>query len=203
MSSTAASSDELAAACRAGDMTGVKAAISVGASVHVKGHAPGWSDAVEPLRAAIPANRLDIVVLPLSHGADPNADGLLVGAAWNASPDILQVLIDAGGDVNGVTSSCRRLLVWAIASGREESVGVLLAHPATQLTCTYNGATMEQYAQQEDLPAIASAIVQEVGGWGGGADTIAELGMACCRYNCESPENEEPIAVASAAKKNI
>ena len=102
MSSSGASpslADRLAMACYKGDLPSAKAAVADGASVNEKGRALGWGVDL-PLVPAVDQRHHDVVVWLLSHGADPNGEGVMWYGAWYSTAAILQLLIDAGGDVN-------------------------------------------------------------------------------------------------------
>ena len=141
--------DRLVAACYNGDLLAAEAAIADGAAVNEKGKPPsyirGWSSTWLPLKAAVVNDHLDVVVWLLSHGGDPNGDAVMSCAARDSTTDILQLLIDAGGDVN--RRSDRELPLFAALYGqREDNFPVLLAQPSLDLTVTNDGRTPEQYA---------------------------------------------------------
>ena len=158
-------SDQLVTACISGDLPSAKAAVAGGASVNDEGKGPGWLFAMLPLAAAVDSGRHDVVVWLLSHGADPNGGYVIFHGAWNSTAAILQLLVDAGGDVNRLSGS-RPPLVVAIGSNSEDKVRVLLAQPSLDVTATYDGKTPEQYARDEGKPAVADMIAQEVRGVG-------------------------------------
>ena len=115
-----------------------------------------------PLAAAVEKRHHNLVVWLLSVGADPNGDSILLLAAVAKTAAILQLLIDAGGDVNRKSGS-RPPLFWAVHKERTELVGLLLAHPRLDLTVTYNGQSPEQYAHDYS-PALIGMLAQEVSG---------------------------------------
>ena len=166
--------NRLAIACYAGDLPSAQAAVADGASVHESGKAP---DGVPwlPLRAAVRNQRLEVVVWLLSLGADPNGDRVMYYCARFSTAAILQLLIDAGGDVNRTCSEEPPLFpaVRNIRSGG--NVGVLLAQPSLDVTIMYVGKTPEQHARDEGKPAVADTIAQEVSGQGC---------LSCFRNNC-------------------
>ena len=149
--------DRLATACYHGDLPSAKAAVADGASVNAKGKAPvpGWDKRL-PLVAAARQKHNDVVVWLLSHGADPNGNGVMY-LAGDSTAAILQLLIDAGGDVSN------SLLFSVIETyNAEDNVRVLLAQPCLDLTMKCAGLTPEQYADHQDTPAVADMIAQEV-----------------------------------------
>ena len=107
--------DRLVTACYNGDVASVEAAVADGASVNTKGRGSPFSANCLPLRMAVSMEHHDVVVSLLSHGADPNGDFVMCNGVLIRSPDILQLVIDAGGDVNR-DSGGRPLLFWAIQS---------------------------------------------------------------------------------------
>ena len=167
MSSSRASSlaDRLVTACYNGDLPSAKAAVAGGASVNEKGTPPGWDATVLPLQAAVFSNHHDVVVWLLSHGADPNGDIVMCDGAVSRTIGILQLLIDAGGDVNR-TSNGLPPLFWAVDRNREDNVRVLLAQPSLGFAITYYGKTPERYAHDYGYSAVADMIAQEVSGEG-------------------------------------
>ena len=105
--------------------------------------------------------RADFVVWLLSHGADPNGDSVMHYAAWSFTAAVLQLLIDAGGDVNRY-SGFQRPLFLAVHFNCENHLRVLLAHPYLDLAVTCDDRTPEQYAHHFGKPALADMIAQEV-----------------------------------------
>ena len=151
--------DRLATACWSGDLLSAKAVLAEGASVNEKGESP-WSDAVSPLEAAVFNHHHDVVVWLLSHGADPNGDNVMCFGAYS-TVDILQLLIDAGGDVNR-NSSTRPPLFWAVLDCNKDKVGVLLAQPVLEVTVALDGKSLEQFARDDDKPHLADMMSEEV-----------------------------------------
>ena len=154
----APSADRLVAACDSGDLPSVIAAVAAGASVNEKGKdpfAPSWP----PLAAAVCSHRHDVVVWLLSHGADPNGDGVMWHGARYGTADILQLLVDAGGDVNADGKGAP-LLFWALRACVEAKVRVLLAAPSLDLTVTSRGTTPEDFARRYGTPDMAGMIAK-------------------------------------------
>ena len=153
----------LVTACWNGDLPSAEAAVADGASVNEKGRAPFWVDTVPPLRAAVFRQRHDVVVWLLSLGADPNGDNVMSCGTAISTAGILQLLIDAGGDINldggGVLP-----LFWAVEGNNfQDKVRVLLAQPSLCFTVECYGKTPERYARDRGKPAVADMIAQEVG----------------------------------------
>ena len=155
--------DRLVVACDEGDLPSAKAAVADGASVNEKGRTPGWRRPVLPLTAAVARERHDVVVWLLSHGADPNGKEVMFRCASFGTTAILQLLIDAGGDVNR-ESNHQPPLFWAVEDNSEDKVRVVLAQPSLDFTILFEGQISEQYARDEDKPALADMIAQEVSG---------------------------------------
>ena len=154
--------DRLVTACRNGDLPSAKVAVADGASVSEEGLADGWSCTALPLATAVAERHHDVVVWLLSHGADPNGDSVMhIGASWSTA-GILQLLIDAGGDVN--RDSGGRPPVFSVVNGdnSEDNVRVLLAQPCLDFTIQYAGETLEQYARLRGRPAVTDMMAQEV-----------------------------------------
>ena len=154
----------LTTACLNGDLPSAKAAIADGASVNEEGKAPGWHSARLPLAAAVTMRHNDVVVWLLSHGADPNGDHVTGHGALGSTTAILQLLIDAGGDVNRNTGD-RPPLFWVIGENDSgDHFSLLLAQPSLDFTVTYDGKTPQQFAHDCIWVRIVlmDMIVQEV-----------------------------------------
>ena len=153
--------------CSSGSVPSVTAVLADGASVNAKGPAlsgrrnPSGAADVLPLRAAVQFGSHDIAVLLLSRGADPNGDSVMSAATCWGTPAMLQLLIDAGGDVNR-KSHGRPPLFWAIHENNLATLSVLLVQPSLDLSCTFENKSAEQYAQRYDVAAVAELVAQEV-----------------------------------------
>ena len=155
--------NRLVTACYRGDMAGAKAALADGASVNEAGSVPGWGRAQPPLVAAVYRKHYDTVVWLLSHGAHTNGVLITTDVIAVVSSDVLQVLIDVGGDVNqhgGVLPP----LFMAVLCDVEANAWVLLAQPSLDLDIANGDRTAEQFARFHGLPALADAIAKEVSG---------------------------------------
>ena len=155
--------NELSTACWVGDVDLARAAVAAGARVDVKGAPYGWPVPVLPLGIAMQSGHVAVIDWLLSHGADPNGDGVMVAGVWYGCPDTLQLLIDAGGDVNKPCPSEVPLAI-AVRRARGATVGLLLAQPRVDLNAS-SGAmsrTMEQLAAAYGEPDIALLVAQEV-----------------------------------------
>ena len=162
-------------ACFNGDVGSAAAAVSAGACVNDAGFklAPdGWGSRV-PLWAAVANEHHDVVVWLLARGADPNLDAgsVLDYGICYSSPGILQLLIDAGGSVNrdyAVTAaggaSGRPPLFLATYWSRDDMVRVLLAQPGLDVAAVRGGKTADEEAREDDKPALARLIAEEVSG---------------------------------------
>ena len=151
--------DRLVAACWSGNFAAAKAAVAGGASVNEEGK----KITSLPLTAAVSWKRHDLVVWLLSHGADPNGGDVMWYGARSGTTAILQLLIDAGGDVNrwGILAGPPLFpAVWGRNS--EDNVRVLLTQPCLDFTIKYNGNTPEDFARTYGTPAVADMIAQEV-----------------------------------------
>ena len=152
--------DRLVTACVNGDLPRVIAAVADGASVNEKGEKPDWGEAV-PLVAAVHERHRDIVVWLLSHGADPNGDWVMYDCVRYSTSELLELLIDAGVDVNRL-SGVRPPLFQSIANGDDDKMRVLLAAPALDFTTKYDDKVPEEYARFWQEPLPADTIAQEV-----------------------------------------
>ena len=151
-----------------GNLPSAKAAVANGASVNEEGKATAFSSKELPLNAAVYNDHDDVVVWLLSHGADPNGDAVMWCGAACSTADMLQLLIDAGGDVNRKSDGLAPLISAVDGDNCERVVPVLLAQPSLYFTIKYAGITLEQYAHDYGTPAVAAMIAQEVSVGGSG-----------------------------------
>ena len=129
-----------------------------------------------------------MVVWLLSHGADPNGDVVMYNGAWCSTADILELLIDAGGDVNRMSAGEPPLFTVLDLNNCEDKVRVLLAQPSLDCTIKYCGKTPEEFARNKCKPALADMIAQEVSGklfrrscfarFAAAADSVCGVAMA-------------------------
>ena len=157
--------DRLVAAAGAGDVAAATAVIAQGAHVNTKGTAPSWRWPVLPLYAAVAARQYDAASTLLKHGADPNGDCVMHVCCRHGTPEILQLLVAMGGDVNRESGGWRPLFVVIGVHGGGDAGGklrVLLATAALDLTATHDHKTPEQYARFWDRDDLADAIATEV-----------------------------------------
>ena len=159
--------DRLVAACANGDLPSAEAAVADGASINGKGKAPGIRGMQLPLVAAVFKKHHDAVVWLLSHGADPSGEMVMCFGAWYSTTAILQLLIDAGGDVNQGGGVEPALFAAVRGVRSKDNVRVLLAQPSLDCTIGYLDETPEQWARDKGGRAVADMIAREVGRrWG-------------------------------------
>ena len=155
--------DRLVIACWVGDMQDVQAAITAGASVNERATAVGWRSR-NPLFAAVYNHHVDVVVTLLARGADPNGYWVMHTAVCHGTADVLQLLIDAGGDVNAESCGMSPLYIAvSFTVGAREAVTVLLAQPTLRLTAAHDVVAPEQFARNSGLHELADTIGREVG----------------------------------------
>ena len=162
--STAAAASQLAAAARNGDFTGALAALSSGANVHdAADDGSGWVRT--PLAAATAGGHLALALHLLSLGADPSAGSAVWHAALHGSPAMVQLLVDAGGSVNGddVRGPPLLALVTELGCDVDGTVRVLLGQPSLDITVTDgHGLCAEELARGYGMTAVAAMIRAEV-----------------------------------------
>ena len=168
-------------ACADGDLPSAKAAVAGGANVNYRGSLQRAFSKGLPLTAAVVYEQHDVVVWLLSHGARPNLDTVMYQCVTNSNAAILQLLIDAGGDVNRESSGHLLLCcaMWARSDHRYHNVRVLLAQPSLDFTIKHRDKTLEQYARDKLKPALADMIAQEVGE---GVSRTALLQVRCVQF---------------------
>ena len=120
----------------------------------------GFVYALRPLVAALTRRHVDVVAWLLSQGADPNGDSVMYYGT-DATPVALQLLVDAGGDVNRESSGGPPLF-HALVCNSEGSVRVLLATASLDFAVLHDYLTPEEFAQDWRRPALAELIAQEV-----------------------------------------
>ena len=103
-----------------------------------------------------------MVVWLLSQGADPNGYIVMYYGAYNSASSILQLLIDAGGDVNRESHGRPPLVAAVAGDNSSDNVRVLLAQPTLDFTIKCSDRTPEQYALDVGYPVLADLIAQEV-----------------------------------------
>ena len=100
----------------------------------------------------------------LTRGVDPNRRGMhamtpLMGAAKGGHIEMCELLIRAGADVNGHNESGSALM-WAVDSGREGLVRLLLNAAADPAWKNHLGDTAEFLARQQRKNSIASLLTK-------------------------------------------
>ena len=163
--STSPLADRLVTACHTGDLPSAQAAVADGASIEAVGKilVPGWHCTMDPLAAAVFNGHRAVVVWLLSLGTSPTRGQVMWFGAGNSTPDILQLLIDAGGDVNRKSGGLVPPLFTAVCERRKgDNVRVLLAQPCLDFTTTYQGQSAEQYARGWSDPAVVKSLKNEV-----------------------------------------
>ena len=115
----------------------------------------------------------------LSRGADPNGDTVMYTAAHAGSPEILQLLIDAGGDVNQDSNGWPVLFAAMAGTAYDHArcvlnVQVLLDQPVLDLDIALHGTqSAEQYARALSRGSLLPPmIVREVRTCGTGCDRM-------------------------------
>ena len=161
--------NRLTAACHAGDLAAVQAAVADGASIHCLG-GQGRTDQFHhytwlPLAAALSGRSVAVVVWLLAHGACvDDEDALAYGLV--STPYLLQLLIDVGGTIDRLVVDSEPLLFSAINLFVDDDpasiwpLAVLLAQPSLDLDCTSWSRTPAEYASTK--PLAQSMITSEV-----------------------------------------
>ena len=96
-----------------------------------------------------------------SGSAKVNADKVMWAGAYFSTPEILELLLSAGGDVND--ASTRPLLF--IADGHNDLEGkmrVLLSRRDLDMTVTFEGKSAEEFAEVKRKSELAALIAHEV-----------------------------------------
>ena len=100
----------------------------------------------------------------IRHGADVNGYNVMATGYQYGTAAILQLLIDAGGDVNVV--SCKQPYIFWVVGAKYREVGkkvkVLLKQPTLDLTVRVGIETADAYARANGLEKEADRIAEEV-----------------------------------------
>ena len=150
--------------CGQGKTAAAKAAIAAGAVVNAAGK-DQHGRVRTPLTAAVEGKNTDLVRHLLASGADPTAGGAIDRGVGVGTPEILQLLLDAGSSVNGDDSaSMPPVFAVSVAVGDVEGKArILLAQPSLDMSVIWAGETPEQCARSHEQPAVAALIRDEVG----------------------------------------
>jgi ankyrin repeat protein len=178
----AAPNDDILAAAKAGDRSGVEAALASGASVNARGD----YDATPLMLAAI-YGHANVAALLLDRGANLNARSALgqtpiTIAAQNGNVDVAKLLLGRGADVNSRDAMDATPLHWAALSGQKKVASLLLARGAMVNAQDFDGKTPLHYA--------ASA---------GETDMISLLIARGTDLNLRNKEGQTPIQEAESS----
>ncbi|MGE3315032.1 MAG: ankyrin repeat domain-containing protein [Planctomycetaceae bacterium] len=156
-------------------------------------NSPVWRDYV-PLVFAVANSQVELAAFLLNEGADPNTDGVMCLCA----PETLQMLIDAGGCIDGKPNHPRPLIK-AIRAAKDEKFLSLMAAGADVNVRESDGMTPLMHAARFGRVKKFLALVEA------GADLYAldNTGRSVMRYAFETVANgshETTIADRRAAK---
>ena len=185
--------DDLVTACLRGDYAGALAALAASASVNRK-RSGELGLPQTPLSAAIGSDHKALVVHLLSMGAEPTLSAFLSPLSHDSGtpPDILQAVLDAGGDVNG-GPGCSAPPVFAMIKYRPELVHLLVSCPDVDLAVVNDsGDTPDGHAVRlwrHDIAIMIKREVRETACKGGGVARFLRgslcvertmVGASCC-----------------------
>ena len=163
MSTSGTPLQQLVLAARNGDLAAALAALADGAAMTE--HDSDASVVLRaPLVAAVESGHRHVVVRLLSLGADPNTGDVMHHAALYSAHDVLQALVDAGGDVNQDTGEGRPVIFQVLLGDDVMAcLRLLLAEPALDLAAVdFDGNTADQAAREQEELAAAELIRNEV-----------------------------------------
>ena len=153
-----------------GELTpeGVVAATAKGLSINGRNSGDYGRTA---LHWAVERKRRELVVALLAAGGDANIQDnngwtSVYQGAYNCTADILQLLIDGGGNVKIPNKHGETPLIALVRWNSGDAaarLGVLLSRPEIILDAKYVGKTAEQWAVAKGRASLAEAIVAEVG----------------------------------------
>ena len=168
LSPAVAPQDVLVTACFHGDVCAALAAIDSGASVNDTGRASVWASVPQmtPLAAAANSGHRSLILHLLTLGADPNGPLVMSNAVSSSTADVLGLLIDAGGDVNGrvrggrLLHETQPLSFAALRSGRLQ---LLLDQPCWDMNAEdAAGRTLQAFATATGNHGAAEQIARLV-----------------------------------------
>jgi ankyrin repeat protein len=175
--------DDILAAAKAGDRSGVEAALASGASVNARDDYEST-----PLMLAAIYGHANVAAFLLDHGANLNAGDSVLGwtpitlAAGNGNVEVVKLLLGRGAGVNSRDKMDATPLHQAALSGQRKVASLLLAHGAIVNTQDFEGKTPLHYA--------ASV---------GEADMISLLVAHGADLNLRNKEGQTPIQEAESS----
>ena len=152
-------------ACIRDDLVCAKELLAEGASVNDRGWGyecdyTGDNYFGRPLYAAVvydsrSCTNHDLIAWLLLHGADPNDYGVMAVGMRYCNESLVQLLLDAGGDINRkINSDGDRLLDWvsstAYSGRRKQKMRVLLDQPSLRLTVRKGGEIVRRCFKKSD-----------------------------------------------------
>ncbi len=152
---------------RYGTLTPQGVTTAVARGIPVNGRNSGWNTTA--LYYAVRFERRELVVALLAAGADANVknrygETSVWKGAFESTADILQLVINGGGNVNEPNNYGEAPLIAVGLWNKGNAPGrlqVLLACPELDLDATYQCKTAEQWAATADYPELVVAIAQE------------------------------------------
>jgi ankyrin repeat protein len=161
--------DAFVASVRDGELPseGVTAAV-VTRGIPVNGGHSGIYDTTA-LHFSMFSKRSELVVALLAAGADPNVSNTngvtsVWCAAMDSTADILQLVIDGGGNANKPCNNGQTPLIALVRYNKGDAavrLKVLLACPDLDLDAQFLGKTAEEWAAYMSHVELASAIAEE------------------------------------------
>ncbi len=124
-----------------------------------------------PARWAVKKNDAALVKLMLEKGASPNQGALLKDAVLKGNLKIVQILINAGANLNAQDNSGKTPLMWAIEKNKEDIAHQLIQSGANVHQQALSGYTALDFAVSANLPNTLKEIIDR-----NGVDTIDHLG---------------------------
>ena len=180
---SAGPNDDILAAAKTGDRSGVEAALASGASVNARDDYD-----LTPLMLAAIYGHANVAALLLDRGANLSAGsgGLLQSpitlAAQNGNVDVAKLLLARGADVNSRDATDATPLHWVALRGQKKVALLLLAHGAIVNAQDFNGETPLHLAASVAQKDIISLLIAR------GAD-----------LNLRNKEGQTPIQKAESS----
>ncbi|RHZ46216.1 ankyrin repeat domain-containing protein [Aspergillus thermomutatus] len=112
------------------------------------------------------SNLAEIVQFLLAKGADPSTVAdlketllhVILEANWNPNLTVVQMVIDAGVDVNALDIDGLSPLWWSVTNGHEDAFELLLAHGADPHIRTYLGTILHEAVAYGRVKLVKRAV---------------------------------------------
>jgi ankyrin repeat protein len=167
MEAVAGPNDDLLAAAKSGERSGVEAAIAQGASVNAvdeKGLSPVGLNGMTPLGLAAAYGHRNVAEFLLDRGANLDTKDFLGHAplhmaAEYGSDGVAKLLLDRGADIDARDVVGATPLMWAALNGHKSVAALLIARGALVNTQAFSGKTPLHLAATAGQKEVAALLI--------------------------------------------